>query len=513
MRVAGQFQERIGQWPRTAVDLAATVGILLLCTLIGLLFLWLGLNEANMISVYILGVLFIASVTSHKGYGLFSSVAGVLLFNCIFADPKFTLFFYDKQYTIVAVLMLIASLMVSSFTARFRSQLSREAHHSRRTEALLSTSQSLLGAGDCDEILRVVSVRLHEMLDRPILLCHLVDGRPQSVEMTGHIQPELDVGVLEGRILAFLEKNCRRQPCVFSQEGLRLSFCPLTSHDKIYGMVGVIEAGTQALTPDEPNLLRAVLDETSLALDRYQLQALNQLMDMQAQAERLRSNLLRSVSHDLRTPLTSISGNADILLSSETGLDAQMRRQLYQNIYDDAEWLIQLVENLLFITKIENGTMDLHMEPELLQEIVSEAVAHMARRKKDHTIQVCIPDDLLAARVDAVLITQVLVNLIDNALKYTPTGSHIQITAFERDGAAVVEVADDGHGVGDKTHIFDMFYTGRGGASDARRGIGLGLGLCKAVVEAHGGQIYVRDNQPHGLVVGFTLQLERMCLV
>ena len=149
------------------------------------------------------------------------------------------------------------------------------------------------------------------------------------------------------------------------------------------------------------------------------------------------------------------------------------------------------------------------MEPELLQDVILGAVEHMDKRKKDHSIQVSIPNDLLTAQVDVVLLTQVLVNLLDNAIKYTPPGSHILVSAFERGEEAVIEVADDGNGFSEKEHMFDLFYTSRDTAPDGRRGIGLGLGLCKAVVEAHGGQIYARDNEPKGLVVGFTLKSER----
>jgi two-component system sensor histidine kinase KdpD len=230
-------------------------------------------------------------------------------------------------------------------------------------------------------------------------------------------------------------------------------------------------------------------------------------MLMQAEKETMRANLLRAVSHDLRTPLTSISGNASILMGGPELLDEKKKQQLYTDIYDDAMWLISLVENLLTVTRIENGTMQLTLEPELIDEVAQEALRHLNRRSAEHTVTLAVPDDLLMAKMDPQLIVQVLINLTDNAIKYTPAGSSIAVSA-QRSGETVrVEVADDGPGIPDaaKEKLFEMFYTAQAKRGDGRRGLGLGLSLCRSIVEAHGGQIGVRDNNPHGTVFWFTL--------
>ena len=493
-------------------DLLVTCAILLLCTLIGLLFLYVGFDEANMISVYILGVLLVSSVTNHKVYGMASAVAGVFLFNCIFADPKFNLFYYDRQYTIVAVLMLVASLTVSSFTARFRNQLRQESYHLLKTEALLETSQALIQASDPKEIIQITARQLYKILNRSIALYELRDGAYCLMDFSGSDEQRIDFQPAQEGLSDFLSHADLKQHPVFFWRGQKMTFLSLCSHSRPYGLAGILTDQDEQLTPDVFNLLHAVVDETTLVLDKFELNQLNQHIALEAQTEHLRANLLRAISHDLRTPLTSISGNADILLSRADTLERPLRQKLYQDIHEDAEWLIQLVENLLFITKLENGSMELHQEPELLQEIISEAVAHMDKRKKEHTISIDLTDDLLSARADPILITQVLINLIDNALKYTPPDSLICISAFQRGGDAIVEVSDNGHGLADKTHLFELFHTSGTPISDTRRGIGLGLGLCKAIVNAHGGQIYARDNNPRGLVIGFTLPAERVCL-
>jgi two-component system sensor histidine kinase KdpD len=253
-----------------------------------------------------------------------------------------------------------------------------------------------------------------------------------------------------------------------------------------------------------------MLDEIALSLEKHNLHMFNERIAQEAEAERLRTNLLRNISHDLRTPLTSISGNADILLSSADQIEPELRRQLYQNIYSDSEWLINLVENLLFVTRIDNGIMAINTEYEVLQEIIQESLDCMEKRAKDHHIYLEIPEELLIVKIDARLLMQVIINIVDNAIKYTPAGSDIRIKAFQRDSQAVVEVADTGSGISDddKQKVFEMFYTVNKKSSDSRRGIGLGLPLCQSIIHAHAGTIHITDNVPKGVVVTFTLHSE-----
>lgn len=226
-----------------------------------------------------------------------------------------------------------------------------------------------------------------------------------------------------------------------------------------------------------------------------------------AKNEQLRADLLRAISHDLRTPLTSISGNAANLLANDEKLDGEARQQIFLDIYDDSIWLINLVENLLSITRIEDGRMNLRLSTELVGEVIEEALRHTHRKSCEHTIRVDLPDELLLARMDARLIVQVLINLVDNAIKYTPAGSTITVAARAQDGFAVLSVLDDGPGIAPhiQPHVFEMFYTGEHKVADSRRSLGLGLALCKAIVDAHGGTITLTDNPPHGCNFTFTV--------
>jgi two-component system sensor histidine kinase KdpD len=231
-----------------------------------------------------------------------------------------------------------------------------------------------------------------------------------------------------------------------------------------------------------------------------------------ARNEQLRADLLRSVSHDLRTPLTSISGNADMLLDEEAQLTESQRRQLVQDIYEDATWLKGMVENLLAITRLEDGTVSLKSEPEIVDDVVEEAMRHVSRDAEVHRLVVVPSDELLLAQMDAQVIVQVLVNLVNNAIAHTDEGSTITISTRRVDDFVEICVADDGLGVSDadKLRVFEPFYTTGRAVADSRRGIGLGLTLCRSIVEAHGGAMRVDDVEPHGAAFVFTLPLVEM---
>ena len=233
-----------------------------------------------------------------------------------------------------------------------------------------------------------------------------------------------------------------------------------------------------------------------------------------AQKEQLRSNLLRSISHDLRTPLTSISGNASNLLSNGEKFDVETKKQLYSDIYDDSMWLITLVENLLSITKIEEGRLNIRLQAEMLDEIITEALQHISRKKEEHKISFQTSEDFILVKADARLIMQVIINIVDNAFKYTQKGSEITITTQKMKDKAVVRIADNGPGIPDdiKPLVFDMFYSGAKNMADRRRSLGLGLALCKSIITAHGGELELSDNMPHGAVFTFSLPIEEVNL-
>lgn len=253
----------------------------------------------------------------------------------------------------------------------------------------------------------------------------------------------------------------------------------------------------------------SILDECALAIEKDHMTREKQRIEESARQEALRANLLRAISHDLRTPLTSISGNAAILLEDHGDLSEGRKEALYASIYDDAIWLNGLVENLLTITRTENGTIKLNLQSEMVSDAIEEALRHLDRNASRRRITSELQDDLLMARMDSALIVQVLINLVNNAVKYTPENGRIIIGAKPEDSMVILWVEDDGQGIpeGDEYKVFEMFYTGVKRSPDSRRGIGLGLALCRSIVQAHGGEINVKNIRPHGARFWFTLPI------
>lgn len=499
------------------IETLKSLSILVACTLIGLVFYIGGLSEANIISIYILGILLISSITPSWVFSFFSSIAGVLLFNSMFAEPRFTLLVFDPQYIITMIIMLAATLLTSSIMTSYRRQLRNEMMAAKRSEVLLETSQTLLQAQNSDEILGVATSKLVKLFSQDAMLIPanetelleekiILSSPDNDIYATMNALQKSDMATW-----AFSDSDYNHTITVLGGRK-KLIFFKIKSQSELLAVVSIQLDRWDVVSDYEQNLVKAMLDEVTLAIENDELRTFNENIAREAEAERLRANLLRTISHDLRTPLTSISGHADILLQNGTILDSAQLHSIYEDIYNDSSWLIGLVENLLFVTRFENGTMAIQLQAELLQDIITEAVNHSKRRYKSHKLVTNITDELLVINADARLIMQVVANIIDNAVKYSPKESTIELRAHREENFAVVEISDMGSGISDedKTHIFDMFYTANKPISDSRRGMGLGLFLCQAIIAAHGSNIYLRDNANGGSVFGFKLKLEEV---
>jgi two-component system sensor histidine kinase KdpD len=289
--------------------------------------------------------------------------------------------------------------------------------------------------------------------------------------------------------------------------GARALYLPLGASRGVLGVLGLRPADPASLaTPEHLHQLEAFVSQTALALERAHLAGEAQRAQVRAETELMRSSLLSSVSHDLRTPLASITGAASSMLETEGQLDAGTRRELLETIYEEAERLSRLVQNLLQMTRLESGALRVSKEWHPLEEIVGAALGRLAKPLLARPVTTHLPQDLPFVPMDDVLIEQVLINLLDNAVKHTPNGSPIEISAWAGDGLMTVEVADRGPGLGpgEEQRVFDKFFRGRTGSS---RGIGLGLAICRGIVEAHGGRIWAENRPEGGVAFRFTIPL------
>ena len=494
----------------SVLDLLKSALILAVSTLIGFLFYHLGFTEANIITLYILGVMLVSVSTKSSVCSFIASIVSVLTFNFFFTVPRFSLHAYDSAYPVTFLVMFLASLLTGSLASKLKSHAKRSAQVAWRTKLLFETNQTLQKASSQEEIVCVTAKQLLKIFQRDIIA--------YRIDPEGQMKPELFLvddmastdcytSEKEQKVARWVVTNNKRAGA--GTETFSDSICTYLSirtGDQVYGVVG-IAASDKPLDSFESSILLSVLGECALALENQKNLEEKEAAAVLAKNEQLRANLLRSISHDLRTPLTSISGNASNLLSNGNLFDTKTKEQMYTDIYDDAMWLINLVENLLSVSRLEEGRMNLHVTTELIDEVVAEALRHINRKSVEYQLQVQNSDEYLLAQIDAKLIVQVLINIVDNAIKYTPPGSEIAIS-WKRNGAFIeISVADNGPGISDeaKPHVFDMFYSASNRIADSRRSMGLGLALCKSIVNAHGGEITVTDHLPHGSIFTFSV--------
>ena len=485
-------------------DLLISSLVLLLATLIGILFHHLGFSEANTITIYILGVLIIAVTTTNRVYSLVSSILSVVIFNFMFTNPRFTFAAYDSGYPVTFGIMLIAAFITSTLAIRINQQAKQSAQYAYRTKVLLETNRLLQKEKSIAGIKQTTARQITKLLNMPVIICQVNTDDQIYYECFG--EADIDEFKQDSEVTKILTAFKQRKSLQDTNY-----YLPLVSANDIYGVV-IIVAGGNIIDAFENNLILSIVGESALALEKELFNKKREEAAIEAKNERLRADLLRSISHDLRTPLTSISGNASVLMNDGNNLSEEKKYDLYQVIYDDSLWLINLVENLLSVTRLENGKMNLHLETELIDEIINEALNHISRRIEQHHLVVVNHEEFILAKVDARLIIQVIINIVDNAIKYTPKGSTIEIETIKHDHLVEVQIRDNGPGIKDedKEKLFEMFYTVKHNISDSRRGLGLGLALCKAIINAHNGTISVKDNHPCGTIFSFSIPIEEV---
>lgn len=491
-------------------DILKSAVILLIASMIGILFQKLNFAESNIIMVYVLGALVASIVTTNQIYSLVTSIVSVLIFNFLFTEPKFTFQAYNQGYPVTFLIMFIVSFITGSLAVRLKNHAKKLAQSAFRTKVLLDTNQILQKVVEREDIISATANQLLKLLDKNIIF-----------------YPE-ENGTLGEPFLYFKSDDCGRDEYVSKDEravamwvfknnthagattktlsNSRCLYLAVRINEEVYGVVGIV-IDNKPLDSFENSILLSIIGECALSLENEKHAREKEEAAILAKNEQLRANLLRAISHDLRTPLTSISGNASNLLYNDESFDRETKIQLYADIYDDSMWLINLVENLLSVTRLEEGHLNLKITDDLIDDVITEALRHINRKSAEHHIEVKHEDEFLLAKMDARLIVQVVINIVDNAIKYTQPGSHITITTKRENDKAVISIADDGEGISNemKARVFDMFYTGADKISDSRRSLGLGLSLCRSIIHAHNGEISVYDNLPHGTIFTFTL--------
>ena len=501
----------------TIQELLLTLGILAIATAIGWGFSRLGITDANIIAVYLLSVLLTSLFTSGYVCGILASFLSVILFNYFLTEPRLSLSSYDSGYPITFAIMLGIALLTGTLAAKLKAHAQLSARDAYRTKILFDTNQLLQKAATSENVYQMTAAQMQRLMGRNILIYPAHDGvlsAGQFYPADGSSPQGIPDAEQEPDVVHWVWQNRKRAGATTAHfPKARYLYLAIRTQQQGYGVIGISIMG-KPLDAFESSISLSILGECALALDNLRNAREKEEAAVLAKNEQLRANLLRSISHDLRTPLTSISGNADTLLHCYDALDEPTRQQIFTDIYDDSQWLTGLVENLLSATKITDGSVKLQLSDQVLEDVVSEALRHIDRRAEEHHITVDCGEIPLLVRVDAGLIMQVVINLVNNAVKYTPAGSNIRITAVQREKLAEVCVSDDGPGIPDerKERVFEMFFTGGNPIGDSRRSLGLGLTLCQDIIRAHHGEMTLKDNSPHGCIFSFTLPLSEVNL-
>jgi two-component system, OmpR family, sensor histidine kinase KdpD len=426
---------------------------------------------------------------------LFACVLSVLAFNFFLVPPVYTLAIADPDNAVALFFFLLVAIIVSNLTAATRTQIVIARSRAKTTAALYAFSRKLAGIGVLDDLLWATAYQVSSMLNvRTVLLMPDKDGRRLAIASGYPPEDRLEDADMTAARRCWEEKlpaGSGVDPV--SPSGLL--FLPLRTHRGAVGVMGIErdQAGTP-LTPDERRLLDALADQAAVAIERISLAGVLAEARVLAETERLRAALLTSLSHDLRTPLASILGAVSSLRSFSEKYDAAQRDELLATLQDEAERLNCFVANLLDMTRLESGAIQLRLELFDIGEIVGAALQRAGSVLARHQTVVNVAPELPMLRVDAVLFEQVLFNLLDNAAKYSPPGSRIELRARAEGDSVVLQVIDEGPGIppGDLERIFDKFF--RVQAQDRQRaGTGLGLAICRGFVEAQAGHIEARN--------------------
>jgi len=462
---------------------------------------------SNLAMVYLLGVV-VTAIAFGRGPAIVAAVLSVGTFDFFFVPPRYTFRVSDTQYLVTFAVMLLVAAVIGTLTARLREQLESARLRERRTAALYRLSHELAACASARDVLGVAVDRIAEVFDgRTAIL--LPDEHDRVAVSAG------DVGLFGGgeherAVAQWTFGNAQPAglgtPTLPAARGLHL---PLVGSERVLGVLSFQPADQGPLRdPDRLRLLQAFASQTAIALERCELAEAAERARTQAEAERTRSALLSSVSHDLRTPLAAITGAATSLRDDDARLQPATRHELAETISHEAQRLNRLIGDLLDMTRVESGALRARKAWHSLEEVVGAALVRLEPTLGDRPVRLSIPGDLPLVPLDDVLFEQLVANLVENAHKYSAAGQSIEISAALRDRWLEFQVADRGPGFapGEEQHVFEKFY--RGAAASGRPGAGLGLTICRGIAEAHGGRIEAANRPEGGAVFTVWLPLE-----
>jgi two-component system sensor histidine kinase KdpD len=460
--------------------------------------------RSDLAMVYLLGIVFTAGRAGKVPFWS-ATLLSILAFDFFFVSPRYSFYVSSPGYFVTFAVMLIVALVVSTLTLKVRDQADTVKQRERRTAALYGLSRKLVHEREIDQLSAIAAMHISEVFSSHVVILVPDDKGALTVPATEPITFPLDQKELS--VAEWTYKHGEQAGLgTDTLSGAKAVYLPLVTGSQMVGVMGVMPSHVEGLFDQEQiRMLESFANQIAMAIDRAMIAKEAQAMLLKAETEELRSTLLSSVSHDLRTPLAAIKGATTTLLQKNVTLETSESRDLLQTIYEESEHLTHIIRNVLDMTRIETKAIKVKKEWESIEEITGAVLNRLSEELGTRKVKVDIPNEIPLVPFDPLLIEQVLTNLIDNAIKYTPADTPISLTAQMDGESMLMEVADRGAGIpaGEEESIFEKFVRG----STAGGGIGLGLTICRAIVNAHGGRIWVENRPKGGAIFRFTLPI------
>lgn len=479
--------------------------ILFFCTIFSLALDGWGVRAENIMMIFITGVLIVITETKQLLYGVIASVVSVAVFNFLFTEPKYTFIVDDPDYLITFGIFLVVALIGSTLTRNLQKQAILAKSNAENSRILYEISSGSFLLANRDRIVQFCISKIAAAFACSVIVDLLDESglflQHYSTDSSGE---EKKTPIAERAALWCFNNSTASGFGTDTFSGCKWKYLPLKSRSHVFGVIGIYCIPTE---PDADSLfiIETIASQLALAIERDSLYRRDEQSRLEIEKEKLRNSLLRSISHDLRTPLTAIAGSTDFIIDSFDKLEKETMLGLLGDIGSDAVWLINMVENLLNMTRLQDGKLVVHTAPEIVDELVQEAAKRVGKLLGESRLSVILPERVLTVDVDAILLVQVLVNLLTNSIKHNPRGVQITLSVQELDGNALFEVLDTGRGF--PGEMLSSIFSGDPAhrMNDQGRGTGLGLSICKAIVKAHGGTISAYNQRGGGACIRFSI--------
>jgi two-component system sensor histidine kinase KdpD len=409
--------------------------------------------------------------------------------------------------------MLLVALITNALTVRTKVQAKFAMDREQRTEVLYEINKRLLVARGLQNIVELTSEYITRIFRRSVVF---YTQDPSTGVQGSLMQAEEDV---KSELLLSKEESAVAHWVFVNQKkagagtdtlmDAKAVYMPVISQGNVLGVLGISCANGLLLDQSSRAFVRRIVSLMAMAMERQRLSDEQRLILVETEKEKMRSNLLRAISHDLRTPLTAILGSSSAILENAETLDNETKLKLISNIKDDSQWLIRMVENLLSVTRINEDTANVTKSPEAAEEIIAAAISRIRKRFVNQNIKVSVPDELLMVPMDGTLIEQVIINLIENAIKHSGIDITIDVSLKRDKDMAVFEVSDNGDGISEQDipYLFESYVPNGKRSADSSRGMGIGLSICMSIIKAHDGRMEAFNKKEGGAVFRFSLPI------